>query len=181
MRRCHPGARLGSGGSSREGRRKPAEGASGPSTRSDGGVRPCARCSCRGSNGDCARVGQILDVGARSPFAVAVARSGSRSAGGLAADELTTQPKPGVDRPRRSVETCAARLPKGGRLPFFASLEQSARFRRHAEILEAIRDYHLVVDGRSHLRVVQNAETAFWSATNIRMIGGDRGSEFISR
>ena len=62
--------------------------------------------------------------------------------------------KPRVDRPGRSVETCLAGLPKGDRLPFLAYLEQSARLRHDAEILEAIKDYRLMVDGRPHLRVV---------------------------
>ena len=61
---------------------------------------------------------------------------------------------PLADRPGRSIQKCLQTMPEKDRLPFLAYLVQAAGRSHDAEILEAVRDYRLLVEGKAYLRIV---------------------------
>ena len=57
-------------------------------------------------------------------------------------------------RPGRSIQRVLQTMPEKDRLPFLAYLVQAAGRSQDDEILEAVRDYRLLVEGKAYLRIV---------------------------
>ena len=65
---------------------------------------------------------------------------------------------PFADRPGRLIHGHLQRMPEADRLPFLAYLFEAAGRADDIEILEAVRDYRLLVEGKPYLRIVPRSD-----------------------
>jgi hypothetical protein len=63
-----------------------------------------------------------------------------------------------ADRPGQLVQRHLQTMPETDRLPFLAYMLEAAACANDTEILEAVRGYRLMVEGKPYLRIVPRSE-----------------------